>query len=219
MLHLRICSILCAAALLAVPGTALAEETEVGEMTGDTATAVQTTETNTTCTNPVLSTPLIAFGDLREYFTPPGGRFEDRGDSGWKLSGNAQYNNPNSPFAVLGLTDRESLRLQPGGIATSPAFCVDVNYPSFRFFLADFQARGGNLKVEVIYPDMKGDNVLLAAKMQSGKEWQLTPDVMLTPEYAGTDPGWRKVALRFKASGDNADFRVDDLIVDPYRTG
>ncbi|MDP9385250.1 MAG: hypothetical protein M3P50_08465 [Actinomycetota bacterium] len=120
---------------------------------------------------------------------------------------------------MLGLTDRQSLRLQPGGIATSPAFCVDVNYPSFRFFLADFEARGGNLKVEVIYPDMKGRNVLLAAEMQSGKAWQLTPDVMLTPEYAGTDPGWRKVALRFKASGDKADFRVDDLVVDPYRTG
>jgi hypothetical protein len=100
---------------------------------------------------------LTSFRDPRPYFLAPGGRFEDRGTAGWRLSGNAQYNNPGSPYALFSASDIEALRLQPGGSATSPAFCVDVDYPSLRFFLADFEARGAELEVEVIYPDMAGD--------------------------------------------------------------
>lgn len=208
------CLVLVIAVSCAVPGTALAQQTDVGEMTGDTATAQQTAATAWTCTSPVLSNPLAAFGDARHYFPAPGGRFEDRGMAGWKLEGNAQYNNPGSPFAVLG-AGTEAMRLQPGGSATSPAFCVDLDYPSFRFFLADFEARGGTLDVEVVYPGLQQDNVFLAARLTAGRSWSLSPDVFLEPERGGAAPGWRQVAIRFSAHGSNADFRVDDLIVDP----
>jgi hypothetical protein len=219
MIRLRICSLLCLAALLAVPATALADDADVGEMTGDTATATETRATEQTCTAPVLSNPLAGLGDSASYFTAPGGRFEDRGTAGWTLSGNAQYNNPQSPFHVLGSNDQESLRLQPGGSATSPAFCVDLDYPSFRFFLADFEARNASLDVEVVYPEVKTDNVFLSARLTAGKTWELSPDVMLEPERGGTDPGWRKVAIRFTAHGDNADFHIDDLVIDPRMRG
>jgi len=215
----RICLALCLASMLAVPATAMAEEAEVGEMTGDTASALTTTATAQTCTSPVLSNPLTRFGDSRHYFVAPGGRFEDRGSSGWKLEGNAQYNNPNNRYKVFGSADRETLRLQPGGSATSPAFCVDLDYPSFRFFLADLEARGAELDVEVIYPELRSDNVFLAARLKAGKSWALSQDVMLEPERAGLAFGWRKVAIRFTAHGSNADFRVDDLVVDPRMRG
>jgi hypothetical protein len=219
MFRLRVYSLLCLAAVLAVPSTALAHDSNVGEMTGDTATATETRATQQTCTDPILSNPLSRLGDARHYFTAPGGRFEDRGTAGWKLSGNAQYNNPQSPFAVLGSNDRESLRLQPGGAATSPAFCVDLDYPSFRFFVADLKARDAQLDVEVIYPDLEQDNVFLAARLMARKTWALSPDVMLEPERGGIEPGWRKVAIRFTAHGDNADFHIDDLVVDPRMRG
>jgi hypothetical protein len=38
---------------------------------------------------------------------------------------------------------------------------------------------------------------------------------MLEPERAGASFGWRKVAIRFTAHGSNADFHIDDLVVDP----
>jgi hypothetical protein len=212
---LRSCLLLGLLAALALPASALAKGAEVGEMTGDPATATTTTATTLTCTAPSLSTPLVSFGDSRFYFTAPGGRFEDRGHLGWKLSGNAQYNNPSNPHKTLGYSDREALRLEPGGSATSPAFCVDLDYPSFRFFLADLKARGAELDVEVIYPELKEDNVFLAARLTAGKVWKLSPDVMLEPERAGHTWGWRKVALRFTARGSKADFRIDDLVVDP----
>jgi hypothetical protein len=219
MFRRRICSLLCLGALLALPSTALADDAEVGEMTGDTATATETPATTQTCTDPVLSNPLAGLGDSRHYFTAPGGRFEDRGAAGWQLSGNAQYNNPQSPYAALGSDDRESLRLQPGGSATSPAFCVDLDYPTFRFFVVDLEARDAALDVEVIYPELEQDNVFLAARLKAGKSWNLSPDVMLEPERGGAEPGWRKVAIRFTARGDNADFHIDDLVVDPRMRG
>lgn len=111
---------------------------------------------------------LTSFGDPRPYFLAPGGRFEDRGTAGWRLSGNAQYNNPGCPYALFSASDIEALRLRPGGSATSPAFCVDLDYPSLRFFLADFEARGAELEVEVIYPDMAGDNVFARPVPASG---------------------------------------------------
>ena len=215
MARWHICSLLTVAALLGVPGAALAHDGDVGEMTGDTATASETKATTQTCTDPVLSNPLARLGDPRHYFTAPGGRFEDRGTAGWRLSGNAQYNNPQSPYAIFGSNDRESLRLQSGGSATSPAFCVDLDYPSFRFFLADLQARDGSLDVEVIYPALENDNVFLSARLSAGRSWKLSPDVMLEPLRAGASFGWRKVAIRFTARGSNADFRIDDLVVDP----
>jgi hypothetical protein len=214
MNRLPLTSLVCAAALLLLPTTALAAD-EVGEMTGDTARAAETAATTATCTNPTLSNPLAAFGDDRHYFAGPGGRFEDRGASGWRLSGNAQYNNPGSPYAVLGSGGHESLRLQPGGSATSPAFCVDLDYPSFRFFVADFEARNAQLDVEVIYPELKENNVFLAARITGNKSWTVSRDIMLEPERAGLTFGWRRVAIRFTAHGANADFRVDDLVVDP----
>ncbi len=67
----------------------------------------------------------------------------------------------------------------------------------------------------MIYPELETDNIFLSARLQAGKAWTLSPDVMLEPERAGTTFGWRKVAVRFTAVGANADFHIDDFVVDP----
>jgi hypothetical protein len=79
------------------------------------------------------------------------------------------------------------------------------------------EARDGELDVEVIYPDLASDNVFLSARLDADRTWALSQDVMLEPERGGTDAGWRKVAIRFTARGANADFYIDDLVVDPLR--
>jgi hypothetical protein len=44
----------------------------------------------------------------------------------------------------------------------------------------------------------------------------LAKDVPLKPKTAGKDAGWRRVALRFRvAANAGADWRVDDVLVDP----
>ena len=97
------------------------------------------------CASPALSPALSAFGDPRSYFVAPGGDFESS-RHGWQLTGGAALAAGSGP---LRRGTVRSLRLPAGATATSPVFCVDLDYPTFRFF----HARGASpLSVDVIYP-------------------------------------------------------------------
>jgi hypothetical protein len=122
---------------------------------------------------------------------------------------------------MLGAGHATSLRLPPGSSATSPTFCIDLDYPTFRFFVQQVQAKAdAGLQVDVIYPDVATKNVRTAATVNGGTAtaWTLAKNVQLQPATAGKQAGWRRVALRFsvplgKKSG--ADWRIDDVLVDP----
>jgi hypothetical protein len=187
--------------------------------TGETATANQTVDSVASCTAPVLSSALSLLGDDRSYFPAPGADFESSLMTGWKLSGGASLVAGNEPFHVLGSDDSRSLRLRPGASATSPAFCVDVDYPTFRFFVQEVGTGvPTGLEVDVIYLDVLRRNVRVAGVVSStgATDWTLSNDVPLRPQMAGST-GWRRVALRFRvASGtSDADWRIDDVLVDP----
>ena len=61
----------------------------------------------------------------------PGGSFES-GTNGWSLTG-ASVVAGNEPWKVGGSADSKSLSA-PRGQAVSPAFCVGIEHPTFRFF-------------------------------------------------------------------------------------
>jgi hypothetical protein len=188
--------------------------------TGETATANQTVDSVISCTRPMLSTRLAALGDRRSYFTAPGADFESSSMAGWQLSGGASLVSGNESFHVLGANHATSLRLPPGASATSPSFCIDLDYPTFRFFAQQAQAAAdAGLQVDVIYPDVAKKNVLVAAtvKAPGATAWTLAKDVPLRPQTAGKATGWRRVALRFSVpvTKKGGDWRVDDVLVDP----
>ena len=83
--------------------------------------------------------PLAAFGDLRPYFVAPGGDFET---SDWTLAGGAALTTGSGPLEI-GAAE-SSLRLPSGGSATSPVFCVDLDYPTLRFFSAQHALKGSS---------------------------------------------------------------------------
>jgi hypothetical protein len=172
------------------------------------------------CTKPALSTLLNGLGDRRSYFTAPGADFESRSMAGWQLSGAASLVSGNEPFRVLGASHATSLRLRPGASATSPSFCIDLDYPTFRFFAAQVQAvADAGLQVDVIYPDVPRTNVRVAAtvKAPGASAWTLAKDVPLRPKTAGKEAGWRRVALRFSVpvTKRGGDWQIDDVLVDP----
>jgi hypothetical protein len=110
-------------------------------------TSTTTTSTTTAgCAVPALTSALAAFGDWRSYFLAPGGSFEANTQS-WRLTGGATTSIGSGPLR-FGMHAR-SLRLPAGATATSPVFCVDLNYPTFRFFSTKGKAP---LSVDVIYP-------------------------------------------------------------------
>ena len=140
----------------------------------------------------------------------PGGSFETRTQA-WTLTGGATSTSGSGPLR-LGAAAR-SLRLPAGATATSPVFCVDLNYPTFRFF----SGRGNApLSVDVIYPAL-GTKKPKATTVNGGTPaWSLTKDVSLRPTLVTKDAGWRMVQLRFIAgTGATGDWLVDDVLIDP----
>ncbi len=220
MLAAAVCACAAPAAQAADEGAvaddaALVETTDV--FTGETATAAETAATEETCTDPELTTPLIAFKDDRSYFLAPGGNFERAAAPGWTLEGGATIAAGNEPFGVHG-GGSSALSLPAGSSATSPVFCIDLNYPTFRFLAVQEQAAAdAGLEVDVIYPEKATKNVREAAKYKPLKEWKLVKDVKLEPNTMGKHAGWRKVAIRFRvpASKKGGAWKVDSILVDP----
>jgi hypothetical protein len=188
--------------------------------TGETASASQTIDSVLSCTRPSLSTLLSDLGDRRSYFPAPGADFESSALAGWRLTGGAARIAGNESRQVLGAAHTTSLRLPPGSSATSPTFCIDLDYPTFRFFVQQVQAKAdAGLQIDVIYPDVSAKNVRRAATVKGGPAtaWTLAKDVPLQPNTAGKRAGWRRVALRFSVplGKSGADWRIDDVLVDP----
>lgn len=163
------------------------------------------------CPQPSLSSALAGFGDRRSYFVAPGGAFEA---PQWSLAGGATLTGGSGPLRVG--TAKGSLKLPPGGSATSPVFCVDLDYPTMRFFSAQLAARSSSkLNVDVIYPTI-GSTKKSASVSSGTSAWTLSRDVKLRPEVVSKGSGWRHVQLRFSADkAATGDWRVDDVLVDP----
>ena len=114
-----------------------------------------------------------------------------------------------------------SLKLPPGGSATSPVFCVDLDYPTLRFFSAQLAPRSSSkLSVDVIYPARGNSNPKAATVPRGSSAWALSQDVRLRPDRVDSAGGWRQVQIRFTADkGAGGDWRVDDVLVDPRMRG
>ena len=128
-----------------------------------------------------------------------------------------------STHAVLGADHAISLALPPGSSATSPEMCVDLNYPTFRFFATQLeQDTDAELAVDVIYPALAKDNVRQAKKfrLKAKDGWELSDDIKLEPQRLGKPSGWRKIAIRFRVKPGNkpATYKIDDVLIDPRRS-
>jgi hypothetical protein len=185
-------------------------------LTDETVQTEETAATKETCADPIVAAHLSPFGDARDYFVAPGGDFEGT-TAGWELGGGARVVGGNEPFGALG-SGAASLQLPAGGSAVSPVFCVDLNYPTFRFFAVQQQlAADAGLQVDVIYPEIAKGNVHRAATYKPQQAWKLMKDVKLEPQRAGKKPGWRRVALRFSVpeTKKGGVWNVDNILVDP----
>jgi hypothetical protein len=171
------------------------------------------------CPTQPVSTPFSQWGDSNDYFLVPGGSFEGTPDQvGWTLS-NASLTTGNESFNVNDPGDQQSLTINGGGSATSPFFCVDDTMSSLRFFAQ--QAGGGtNLRVKALVQNADGGvTAVPVADLADGS----------MPAWAPTDPLGGSghlpagtsvmVALRFRAPVSSGSWQIDDIYVDPYRSG
>jgi hypothetical protein len=92
------------------------------------------------CRDDEASSAFASWGDFASYVLAPEGDLES--SSGWELNKHAALSAQNSPFS----TGTTSLFLGGKGEAISPAMCISVLHPTFRFFLlsiAGWDSQGG----------------------------------------------------------------------------
>jgi hypothetical protein len=157
------------------------------------------------------------WGDSSNYFPVPGGSFEGTpAQVGWTLSGSS-LTAGNEPFHINSLSDDQSLLIDGGGSATSPAFCVDSTMPSFRFFVRQ-TTPGSDLKIQGVVQTPHGALSVTLADLPDGvlPLWtalQVTVATNRIPKGSSVS-----AALRFAVAGSGS-WQLDDVYADPYRAG
>lgn len=158
----------------------------------------------------------LAWGDQALYALAPQGDLAQTDE--WTLGKETAVVPSGDPFSGA----QQSLELGKGGQAATPAMCVDLDNPTFRFFTRDVGGNGkANLKVDVLYEDLDGHvKHLTIAKLKADAEWQ--PSIIV-PIYmnmlaTASPSGVTAVAFRFKAEGLQKDetLAISSFLVDPY---
>jgi hypothetical protein len=172
-----------------------------------------------TCQTPPISTPFSQWGDNNDYFLAPGGSFEGTADQvGWTLS-NASLTSGNEPFSVNDSGDSQSLTIAGGGSATSPFFCVDNTMSSLRFFAQQVSA-GGGLRVQALVQTSTGVNTVSLARLVDDSVPGWSPSAPIAADTSSLADGQTvMVALQFTVRAPAASWQIDDVYVDPYRSG
>ena len=171
------------------------------------------------CPTQPVSTPFSQWGDSNDYFLVPGGSFEGTADQlGWTLS-NASLTAGNEPFNVNDPGDQQSLTINGGGSATSPYFCVDDTMSGLRFF-AQQAGAGTDLRVKALMQNADGSvTAVPIADLADGSMPAWAPTDSLGGSGHLPAGSSLMVALRFRAPVSSGSWQIDDIYVDPYRSG
>jgi hypothetical protein len=166
------------------------------------------------CEPEVLTQRFAHWGDPARYFLAPDGHFDEDG-TGWTLSGGAGVAADEGPDALAGA---RALQLPTGSSATSSLMCIDIDYPTIRFFARNTGDRNAKLNVTVRFRLADGQwRSLKLADLTAGATLQPTRVVWLLANYLSVYPTWdHQVALRFTPVGDDGTWTIDDVHVDPY---
>jgi len=158
----------------------------------------------------------LAWGDDASYTLAPEGDFS--ATDGWTLSKDATVVPTADPFSGA----QHSLQLGHDGQAATPAMCVTLDNPTFRFFTRDVGGNGkANLKVDVLYEDFDGHvKHLTVAKLKARSDWQpsLVVPIYMNMLAAASPSGVTAVAFEFKAEGlqKGETVSISSFYLDPY---
>ncbi|HWE09117.1 MAG TPA: hypothetical protein VG325_07175 [Solirubrobacteraceae bacterium] len=171
------------------------------------------------CRSQPLSTPFAQWGDTSNYFLVPGGSFEGTPDQvGWSLS-NAGLTPANEPFQVGGNSDQQSLTINAGGSATSPYFCVDNTMTDLRFFAQQVTA-GSDLQVQALVQTDNGVETVPVGNLADGSDPAWAPTDPIAGNTAAIPSGQSlMVALQLVVPASSGSWQLDDIYVDPWRSG
>jgi hypothetical protein len=164
-----------------------------------------------------ISQPFAPFGDGANYYPVPNQGFEQAA-TGWTLTGGASVMADNEPWNVSGTGD-SALSLPPGSSATSPATCINLLAPRIRMF-ANGAGTDGPLRVQVVFHGLTGNllGILNYGSFQPGDypTWEPSGSVfsLLALPLATTS-----VQIKLVPAATHGSWHVDDVYIDPFRSG
>lgn len=163
------------------------------------------------CAMPALSEPFAAWGDTNEYALVPGQVFDSFTASGWTLSGGASVGTTTLADGTTG----PALDLPPGATATSPAMCVDSQFPDARMMVRN-PTGIQDLNLYASYPGSgsKVNDGYVATGQGAG--WTPSPVLQTNP---GTATGWQLVVFTIHVPATATDTQVYNVYVDPRMKG
>lgn len=171
------------------------------------------------CPAQPTSTPFAQWGDTNNYFLVPGGSFEGSSDQvGWQLHG-ASLTPGNEPFQVDGAGDGQALTIDGGGHATSPFFCVDDTMSNLRFFAQEVTG-GAGLHVSALVQTPNGITRVPVGQLADSSSATWAPTEPISGDSSAIPSGESvMVALRFSVPWSGGSWQIDDIYVDPWRSG
>ena len=156
--------------------------------------------------------PFTPWSDYANYAFAPNGGFESA-TTGWSVSGGRVIAG-NESFYIHSKTDRYSLSLPSGAVATSPAMCISLLSGKMRFVARGDS--GAKVKVQIIYRGLLSSvlGVLDGGTYSVGGSWKPSPAVGM---LGGVLPLLTSsVSFRFTASGGSV--VIDDVYLDPMKS-
>jgi hypothetical protein len=168
----------------------------------------------TSCGLRTTNTVLASLGDTSQYYLANGGSFEF-GQIPWLLT-NASTVTGNEPWRVVPGFNTTSLRIGPGGSASSGYDCNATGEDSLRFFYRSPGIAGATLRVTIGALSASGFVYQAYVVSGAGGGWALSQPLAV-PNQRGL-VGAQIVTFSFATTGTAAPWQIDDVVVDPWRT-
>jgi hypothetical protein len=158
------------------------------------------------------------WGDQNDYFVTPGGTFEGS-MSGWAFyagNGSPSVVNDQAPWRINGSTHSKALNLPAYSTAQVPNMCIASNEEWMRLFYKDPGVSGSQLLVKVEAWSSAGRRAVEFRINAGGAGWKVSPQIAL-PNMRDQF-GNQMVTITMTSVGTAASWRVDDVMVDPWKT-
>jgi hypothetical protein len=160
----------------------------------------------TLCAEPAISQAFLSLKDSNWYTLAPGQDSAGFTAGGWTLSGGARIVAATLPDGSIS----QVLDLPAGSSATSPAMCVDGNYPMARMQTRTLGRTPDNsARFSVLLAG--GRAASPGAPVQGTASWAVTPPTHLAKAHNGAE----QVQFSFTAGTQAADLQVYGLFIDP----
>ena len=168
---------------------------------------------SSSCNYGAASHPFASWGDIASYTLVPGASFES-GAPGWTLAGGAKVVSGNESYFTNSRSDSHSLSLPTGSSATTAPFCVNLNRPTIRVFVANGGSSTSKLRVKVVFRGLLGVlGTLDGGTFTAGTAWKPSPIMLAT---LNAPLGTKSAQFVFTPADSSGAWRIDDLYVDPW---